>query len=98
MKEAGDGRIKQLDVIRFAAIVLVLFRHIEPCPREVSSVANAVTSTLARGGWSGVDLFFVLSGFLVSGLIFREYKTTGDFDASRFLIRRGFKIYPAFWV
>jgi peptidoglycan/LPS O-acetylase OafA/YrhL len=98
MTEPGDGRIKQLDVIRFAAIVLVLFRHIEPCPPEVSSVAYAITSTLARGGWSGVDLFFVLSGFLVSGLIFREYKATGDFDASRFLIRRGFKIYPAFWV
>jgi peptidoglycan/LPS O-acetylase OafA/YrhL len=98
MTEAGDGRIKQLDVIRFAAIVLVLFRHIEPCPPEVSRVAYAITSTLARGGWSGVDLFFVLSGFLVSGLIFREYKTTGGFDASRFLIRRGFKIYPAFWV
>ena len=46
----------------------------------------------------GVDLFFVLSGFLVSGLLFREWKETGKLRIGRFLIRRGFKIYPAFYV
>jgi len=45
-----------------------------------------------------VDLFFVLSGFLVSGLLFREYQRHGSVDVVRFLIRRGFKIYPGFWV
>jgi peptidoglycan/LPS O-acetylase OafA/YrhL len=43
-------------------------------------------------------LFFVLSGFLVSGLLFREFETTGGIRPTRFLIRRGWKIYPAFWV
>jgi peptidoglycan/LPS O-acetylase OafA/YrhL len=51
-----------------------------------------------RFGWTGVDLFFVLSGFLVSGLLFREYATTGAIRPGRFLIRRGLKIYPAFYV
>ncbi len=46
----------------------------------------------------GVDLFFVLSGFLVSGLLFSDYKKHGKVRIGRFLLRRGFKIYPAFWV
>jgi peptidoglycan/LPS O-acetylase OafA/YrhL len=45
-----------------------------------------------------VDIFFVLSGFLVSGLLFAEFKRTGTLSVGRFLLRRGFKIYPAFWV
>ena len=46
----------------------------------------------------GVDLFFVLSGFLISGLLFQEYKDTGSINFKRFLIRRGFKIYPSFYL
>lgn len=53
---------------------------------------------LQRVGWVGVDLFFVLSGFLVSGLLFSEYKKTGEIKPVRFLIRRGFKIYPLFYL
>jgi len=48
--------------------------------------------------WIGVDLFFVLSGFLVSGLLFKEYERTGAIQPWRFLIRRGFKIYPGFYL
>lgn len=48
-------------------------------------------------GWIGVDLFFVLSGFLVSGLLFKEYKRYGNVDSVLFLIRRGFKIYPVYY-
>ena len=51
-----------------------------------------------RGGWIGVDLFFVLSGFLVSGLLFSEYRKYGLISIKRFLIRRGLKLYPAFYV
>ena len=51
-----------------------------------------------RAGWSGVDLFFVLSGFLVSGLLFREYLAAGRIRPWRFYVRRGFKIYPNFYV
>lgn len=45
----------------------------------------------------GVDLFFVLSGFLISGLLFSEYKRRRSIGFKRFFIRRGFKIYPAFY-
>jgi peptidoglycan/LPS O-acetylase OafA/YrhL len=45
-----------------------------------------------------VDLFFVLSGFLISGLLYSEYKKTSSINFKRFFIRRGLKIYPAFYV
>jgi peptidoglycan/LPS O-acetylase OafA/YrhL len=49
-------------------------------------------------GWTGVDLFFVLSGFLVSSLLLKPIAENGDVSISRFLIRRGFRIYPAFYL
>jgi peptidoglycan/LPS O-acetylase OafA/YrhL len=45
-----------------------------------------------------VDLFFVLSGFLVSGLFFAEYRHSGRIDVHRFVVRRGFKIWPPYLV
>lgn len=46
----------------------------------------------------GVNIFFVLSGFLVSGLLFREYQREGTVNVGRFLMRRAFKLYPSLWV
>src|ERR1700722_16250927 len=48
-------------------------------------------------GWMGVSVFFVLSGFLVGGLLVKEGKTRGRIDSKRFLIRRGFKIWPQYY-
>lgn len=80
------------------AVLLVLGRHLEPCPRAISPLLHAISTTWNRGGWVGVDLFFVLSGYLVSGLLFREHLERGSVSVKRFLVRRGFKIYPAFWI
>jgi peptidoglycan/LPS O-acetylase OafA/YrhL len=73
--------------------LLVLGRHL-----ELPADAPALLTIWQRGGWVGADLFFVLSGFLVSGLLFREYQRRGSLALPRFLIRRGFRIYPAFAV
>lgn len=91
-------RSRPLDILRFAAVFLVLGRHLVVCPREISGPFHYFTEIWHRGGWVGVDLFFVLSGFLVAGLLFKEHLQTGKFSPGRFLLRRGFKIYPAFWV
>jgi peptidoglycan/LPS O-acetylase OafA/YrhL len=80
-----NRRSPGLDVLRCIAVVLVMLRHY--------SFGAMATQT----GWIGVDLFFVLSGFLVSGLLFQEYIKTKKVDGKLFLIRRGFKIYPTFW-
>jgi fucose 4-O-acetylase-like acetyltransferase len=74
-----------LDVWRGVAILLVLGRHYDYF-RFWQSI-----------GWAGVDLFFVLSGFLISGLLFSEYKRFGNISVKRFWLRRAFKIYPAFY-
>jgi peptidoglycan/LPS O-acetylase OafA/YrhL len=75
-----------LDILRAVAILLVFARHSEGAP------------IISHLGWIGVDLFFVLSGFLVSGLLFREYQQSGQVAPGRFLLRRGFKIYPQFYL
>jgi peptidoglycan/LPS O-acetylase OafA/YrhL len=81
-----------LDLLRFLAVVLVIARHL-----YLPSNTTFVLKSLAAGGWIGVDLFFVLSGFLVSSILFREYQKHGSVDLKRFFIRRAFKIYPQFW-
>lgn len=84
-----------LDVLRFIAVLLVLGRHM-----DLTELTGEFVLLRAwyRGGWVGVDLFFVLSGFLVAGLLFKEHKRHGSINIQRFLIRRGFKIYPAFYI
>lgn len=94
---ATGGRMIQLDVLRGIAILLVLCRH-TVLPWSYSGMAMPVMYHLYCLGWTGVDLFFVLSGFLIGGLLFNEIKHTGKLNVKRFLIRRGFKIWPAYFV
>jgi peptidoglycan/LPS O-acetylase OafA/YrhL len=94
----SPNRLIQLDLLRAAAIFLVLGSHLILCPPEINYLLYLLTKFWSNGGWVGVDLFFVLSGFLVSGLIFREYQNYGTVRIKRFLIRRGFKIYPSFYL
>ena len=92
----GTSRSLQLDVLRGIAVLLVFGRHLElPAPDGLAGVAAHVWF---RIGWLGVDLFFVLSGFLIGGLLLSEHFKHGRIDVGRFLIRRGLKIYPAYLV
>jgi peptidoglycan/LPS O-acetylase OafA/YrhL len=88
-KISSGTRVAGLDVLRAIALALVLCRH---APERVAALP--LFSALERGGWAGVDLFFVLSGYLVAGLLFRDYPHC---DVARFLLRRSLKIYPAFY-
>ncbi|WP_293890959.1 acyltransferase [Flavobacterium sp.] len=83
---ATTNRLREIDFLRGIAIILVLLRH---------KYLFQFTTTM---GWIGVDLFFTLSGFLVSGLLFKEFLKFGDIQPKRFLIRRGFKIYPIYYL
>lgn len=92
-------RVASLDVLRAVAILLVLGRHF---PRAVlerphGEAIGWVVGVWQFVGWAGVDLFFVLSGFLVSGLLFRQHQRHGRIYLKRFLVRRGFRIYPPFY-
>ncbi len=48
-----------------------------------------------RGGYLGVDLFFVLSGFLITSILFAEIDKTGRVDLARFWVRRARRLFPA---
>lgn len=89
-------RLAGLDVLRLVAILLVLGYHMSSPPETWSRGFRNCLVAWQRGGWVGVDLFFVLSGFLVSGLLFAEYKLRGHLSVGRFFTRRGWKIYPPF--
>lgn len=97
MSITSGKRLPQLDFLRAVAVLLVIGNHSAICPPDTDLFLNKITTVWYRGGWTGVDLFFVLSGFLIAGLLFNEYKKRGTIDIKRFLVRRGFKIYPAFW-
>jgi len=85
----------QLDFLRFCGVFLVMVTHTYITG---NTILDKGLSIIKVGGWTGVDLFFVLSGYLVSGLIIREQELYGSFNAVRFLIRRGFKIYPTYYL
>jgi peptidoglycan/LPS O-acetylase OafA/YrhL len=91
---AVSHRLLGLDLLRFIAVSLVVFRHLDV---RGDSWCSNVLRFFHTGGSIGVDIFFVLSGFLVSGLLFREYQQNGSVKLGRFLIRRGWKIYPPLW-
>jgi peptidoglycan/LPS O-acetylase OafA/YrhL len=92
-----EGRRLDLDVVRGVAIVLALGWHFngEPSGSAVLEVLQFPGRTF---GWAGVDLFFVLSGFLLGSLALREHQRTGRFDGRRFTVRRILKLWPVLYV
>jgi peptidoglycan/LPS O-acetylase OafA/YrhL len=96
LTKLGEGRAIELDAIRGLAILLAVGSHIN---RYTGNAAMDLL--LAPGilfGEAGVDIFFVLSGFLIGGLILREIDSTGGFRAGRFLVRRAFRLWPVLYL
>ena len=79
-----------LDMLRMTAIMLVLWSH---PPAHPSVFIGKLSERL---GPTGVDLFFVLSGFLIGSLLFDEIVKYNSVDLKRFWIRRFLKIVPAY--
>lgn len=81
------GYRPELDGIRGAAVVLVMLTH--------SSAFLDVGSGLLYSGFFGVDVFFVLSGFLITTLLLEESAKTGGISLLRFFQRRMWRLVPA---
>ena len=95
----GSKRVLQLDTLRGVAILLVLGHHYDTIIKpDVSGYCAPLAHFFVMAGWTGVDLFFVLSGYLIGGLLFREIKRSGELHAGRFIVRRGFKIWPLYYL
>lgn len=88
-----SSRINGLDTLRACAILLVLMYHYmvfvshEPSFGFVSEI-----------GWVGVDLFFVLSGYLIGNQIFAALRSEHGFSLKTFYIRRALRTLPNFYV
>ncbi len=80
---AGEHQRFRPDVegLRAVAIVLVVLYHVH--------------AGLAPGGYVGVDVFFVISGFLITGQLVREFRTNGRISLLAFFARRARRILPA---
>jgi len=87
-----QGRQLTLDVVRGTAILLVLLFHFR-MPLGVPAL-DAMLQPVFAVGWIGVDLFFVLSGFLVGRIILAEAATPAGLDRSRFFVRRAVRLWP----
>ena len=64
----------------------------------ISVIAFHLNYGFAAGGYFGVDVFFVLSGFLITSLLLREYTAAGYIRAGRFWTRRARRLLPAMLV
>jgi len=94
----GAVRLKPLDGLRSLAIVSVLLFHyvnnaIEP--QQANSV-DRILRAMTSFGWIGVDLFFVLSGFLITRIILDNIRTANFFKV--FYIRRSLRIFPIYFL
>ncbi len=77
-----------LDGVRALAIIAVVWHHATGPERSVD---------LAERGFLGVDMFFVLSGFLITTILLRETRRTGDISLRRFYARRSLRIFPLYY-
>ena len=90
-----SARIPALDGLRGIAILLVLLRH---SIFGMATHSKLLARFLAAGEltWSGVDLFFVLSGFLIGGILLDARESPRYFQT--FYIRRAYRIFPLYGV
>ena len=94
---ASAPRIPELDGLRGIAILLVVsFHYINNQLVGHSNPFAKIAAKLTSFGWVGVDLFFVLSGFLIGSILIKNKKTTNFF--STFYIRRLVRIVPNYYL
>lgn len=78
---AGSGFKKEIQALRAIAVLIVLVFHVWP--------------DSLPGGYVGVDVFFVISGYLITGILFKQFSVTGSIDLKHFYVRRIRRLLPA---
>ena len=80
-----------LDGLRAIAVIAVLLYH----GQDLSGIPSFLEP---QGGFLGVEVFFVISGFLITALLLREHETTGTIGLKDFWVRRARRLLPALYV
>ncbi len=93
MSETKIQYIRPLDGVRGVAVLLVLWAHL---PRAPLGDFLKELSILIQPAYSGVDLFFVLSGFLITRILLATRRADGAIG--NFVIRRALRIFPAYYI
>jgi peptidoglycan/LPS O-acetylase OafA/YrhL len=89
------GRLLEVDGLRGVAILMVLtYHYVTAISAPHHPIWRLVTSACSLF-WSGVDLFFVLSGFLIAGILM-EVKSSGSYFRT-FYLRRAHRIFPLYF-
>jgi peptidoglycan/LPS O-acetylase OafA/YrhL len=92
-----DAHIRALDGLRGLAIILVMLSHFTYFDGMSPVVTvDRMVRTIAYVGWVGVDLFFVLSGFLITGILY-DSKGGGHYFRN-FFARRVLRIFPVYYL
>lgn len=94
-----NNRIYGLDLLRFWAIIFVLLSHSR---HFIEPYFGVKISYLGIGGYYGVEIFFVLSGFLIGGILIKLFVKKGNEisfdDVKKFWIRRWFRTLPNYYL
>src|SRR5437868_2879263 len=87
-----------LDGLRFFAFLLVFLHHSLLDWTSPNPLINFFLIAIEKNGWLGVDLFFVLSGFLITTLLLKERSDNGNYSLKNFWIRRALRIWPLYYL
>ena len=88
--------LPELDVLRFFAFFAVFLCHVAPDGPAFYDSHGAL-GRLGASGAFGVDLFFTLSGYLLTSLLLREREQSGDVNLRAFYARRTLRIWPLYY-
>lgn len=99
LTQRPSNQIPALDGLRAAAVLLVIADHfaVTIWQRHYPTGTWLTSLPFVHFGWTGVDLFFVLSGFLIGRQVWQEKKRTGAVNFPRFFVRRAFRIWPLYF-
>ena len=89
----GRGHIPGLDGLRAVAVLMVVMTH---CVQTVGFPDWPLIKQIGLRGAIGVDVFFAISGFLITTLLVRELERDGEIGLKRFYLRRFLRIMPAY--
>ena len=99
---ADAGAIPALDGLRGIAILMVVLYHVTESfvseQQPLLRLAGWDVATPLLNGWMGVQLFFVLSGFLITHHLLRRFRTDRGPELGRYLVKRWLRIAPTYYV
>lgn len=89
-----------LDGLRAVSILAVVWHHVHGWHGALwpQGMPASTDWSISQRGFLGVDLFFVISGFLIVTLLLREQKRAGDISLRGFYMRRFLRIFPAYYL